>query len=147
NKSSNHRHSSLSKRFPIGQGIVLAIASALVFGGMLIAFPYLRELKFARHIEASGGYVHFWYFGPEWIPEEFRSRLSVFNRVACVTSHSTTDANYVDHLLNLSHLEILDFSKSDVVDADLSRLRGMTTVKTLRLDGTGITDSSLEHVS
>ncbi len=50
------------------------------------------------------------------------------------------------HIQRLEHLGHLGFGETNVTDANLEKLRGLTGIESLDLDGTGVSDSGLEHL-
>jgi hypothetical protein len=121
--------------------VVLVIAGI----GLSIWLPYYREQKIVEKIRSSGGYVRMT-SDSDWRPWLVRDG-SVFDRVWLVefTDSEITDADLLplEGLLSPSQLNL---SGTAVSDVGLAHLRGMSNLDSLRLDGTRVTAGGLVHL-
>ena len=63
----------------------------------------------------------------------------------CLDGTQVTDAG-LEHLKGLTRLQSLDLSGTQVTDAGLEHLKGLTQLQWLSLEGTQVTDAGLEHL-
>ena len=98
---------------------------------------YLRELRIATELESMGGSVRFRRFSRVEIPELWPS-----DRIVCVSLVMTNvTSKTASDLGLLQGLEILSLTSTEVSDADLERLKGLTNLRELYLNDTKTTEA------
>ena len=125
-------------------GIVLLIGG----GAMMVWLPFHREQQVIAEIERLDGRVRLRVVRPFWIPEAVDDEyLKVFQRVYVVNLNDTqvTDAG-LEHLRGLTNLVWLWLNNTPVTDAGLEHLRGLTNLQWLRLDNTPVTDAGVKKL-
>lgn len=127
--------------------VIGAVLVAALYGVLCVYMPYQREQRMAREIESAGGHVEFEFDGPNWIPMLVQNRLPIWNRITTVGLRNTqvTDAGLL-HLTGVTKLNVLDLDNTQVTDAGLSHLKGLTKLEWLYLHNTQVTDAGLLHL-
>lgn len=135
---------------------IVRTAAKLVIGAMLLVtmysglttwFIYQRELRFAQKIEAIGGKVHWRFSGPKWTPSSIQARLPFAWRVNNVyVSEQTIPAEIFRDIAIFECLESINFSSTNIIDADLEHLRGLKELYGIGLSDTQIGNAGLEKL-
>ena len=112
--------------------VIGAVLVAMVYGALLVWVPYQREQRIAKEIEAYGGKFGYQYFGPKWIPQSMRDRATLFIRITALDLRNTqiTDAG-LEHLKGLTNLVCVYLRYTQVTDAGLEHLKGLTNLTNL----------------
>ena len=129
------------------QIVIGALLMLVLAGAASVYIPYHREQQIARKIESIGGEVGNNFIGPNWILMDVQERLPFLKRMTSISFYETqvTDADLGD-LKGLTRLFWLDLNRTQVTDDGLEHLKGLTSLKVLTLSGTQITDAGLEHL-
>ena len=131
-------------------GTLVLIAVVLLIGGgaMMVWLPYHRNQQAIAEIERLGGKAVSEILRPFWMPNAVDDEyLTVFERVIEVDLIDTqiSDAG-LHHLRGLTNLEYLWLFETQVGDAGLMHLRGLTKLGYLSLDDTHVSDAGIEHL-
>ena len=150
---------------PLSLRMFVAILGIL---GVVAAWEGLRTYRqylVLQEILPLGWSVRFRSRAPEWLLDQAGiERWELFGDVIAVDvddfqglrdwTHGirwpalivhTSDAG-LDHLQELTTLEVLSLSNIHLTDAGLAHLRGLTKLKMLSLDNTQVTDAGLTHL-
>jgi hypothetical protein len=92
-----------------------------------------------REIEAHGGDVAIEYAGPTWIPQSVQDRMPYLDRIRHVSQGATAPSVLLTELRSLHSLQGLDLSNTQVTDAGLEHLKGMTKLSQLDIRKTQVT--------
>ncbi|HUY92471.1 MAG TPA: leucine-rich repeat domain-containing protein [Pirellulales bacterium] len=143
---------------PIRRCLQFSLATMFVFVTLLCAalaiwvVPAERQRRAVAAIEALGGFVD--YVDNQATSESFpvaflRERLprAYLDEVEYVRldNSQVTDAGLA-HLEGLTGLQSLSLDNTQITDAGLARLQELTGLQTLWLDNTPITDAGLAHL-
>jgi hypothetical protein len=133
---------------PLWIGVV---ACVLIFAavGLQFGLPFYCRQAAIGEIERSGGEIAERYHrGPNWlrswVGEERMARFDGVTAASLGYSPGTDAALY--YVGQLTELEDLDLSRTDVTDRGLAHLKMLTKLKRLSLDDTKITDRGLEQL-
>ncbi len=127
--------------------VIGTVLVAVSYGVVSVYATYQREQRMAREIEAHGGDVAFQYAGPTWIPQSVQDRLPYLDRICRVCQlEATAPSDLILELGSLDKLQYLYLCNTQVTDADLEHLKGLTNLRYLNLTNTQITDAGLEHL-
>jgi Leucine-rich repeat (LRR) protein len=136
-----------------GQIVVGVILIAIVYGGMTVLFPRLREQRIARRIESLGGFVNRVHFSPNpfsptSIPQSGQRRSLFPQIVYRISMHNKeVPSDLFSDIELLPHLESLDLQDCiGVTDDSLVHLKGLVSLETLDIPGSQVTDVGLEHL-
>jgi hypothetical protein len=140
-------------RFPLrlphwGWFLLATVVLVVGYVGTSVWLPYHREQQAIRMIESWGCIVKTATAGPEWlrwfVGDDRMKDFKVFDRVCCVELSNTeiSDAGLA-HLSGLTYIQVLQLNGTAVTDAGLAHLSRLTNLRTLYLHGTAITDKSL----
>ena len=134
-------------------GVVLVAAG---YGAIRVHAAYRREQRIAAKLDLLDGFGYqLGYRGPEWIPQSLRSHVRLFDRIADIGAVQQSmvpgrpaEPELIDHAVleevllacrTLHNLEDLGLSRTQVTDADLEHLKGLSSLQTLNLDYTQTT--------
>ncbi len=109
-----------------------------------------QEYKFDRFIESRGGVIQRDPDHPEQpiIGMDFtRPRFDVRLRPTIYSSAPPFSSNNVDYLMPRRPGPFHVTPVAKLNDADMERLKGMTQLRSLKLDNTNVTDAGLKHVA
>ena len=140
-------------QFGIRTLLVLVVAVALPCSWLGVEIGQAkREREAAASLEKLGGSVERWSpdhwgtpSGPQWLCSVLGDNF--FDGVWCASFPHTqvTDAG-LEHLKGLSHLNTLNLDRTRVSDAGLKHLKGWSQLQCLSLVGTQVTDAGLEYL-
>ena len=131
-----------------GTILLVGFVMLLIGGALMVWWPYYHEQRVIAEIERLGGETRTTVVRPFWIPEAVDDEyLKVFQRVYVVNLNDTqvTDAG-LEHLRGLTNLVWLWLNNTPVTDAGLEHLRGLTNLQWLRLDNTPVTDAGVKKL-
>jgi len=123
--------------------VLVVVAIALQF-----AMPIFRQQTVIHEIELLGGNVETRPRGPEWLREWLgEERMELFDKVICVDLSDTqvTDA-WLARLTGLTELTVLSLNRTKVTDKGLMRVTGMRNLEAISLNQTLITNVGLMHL-
>ncbi|MAG94272.1 MAG: hypothetical protein CMJ48_11040 [Planctomycetaceae bacterium] len=128
---------------------VAAAFLVLLSVGLSFLLPYYQQWKVVQKIEADGGQVMSTSVGPDWLhdwlPEEWSNALSQITWVGARENRLFGD----EHLLRVcifDEILALNLDRTQVSDAGLQHLRGLSDLEYLWLEGTRVTDAGLKHL-
>ncbi len=131
-------------------GTLVLIAVVLLIGGgaLMVWLPYHREQTAIAEVEKLGGDTELEIVRPFWIPDAVDDEyLEFFERgnVVFLSDTQVRDAG-LKHLRGLTKLEYLHLDNTQVSDAGLEHLRGLTDLENLDLGNTQVSDAGLKHL-
>lgn len=129
--------------------VIGAVLVAMVSAMVVVWFPYLREQRVARKVEAHGGAVGFDFVGPPWTPVIIEATLPIWNRVGIVILDNQTaplPPDLIAELETLTNPFYLILSNSEYTDAELEPLGRLKVLYRLDLQKCRITNVGLEHL-
>jgi len=130
------------------------LLSLLAVVVLVLTFPAVRQYRSVAWVEAQGGHVE---FEETWLtsclPDGVQGWLSdkgvlpAIESIIYVEFYATqvSDAGLF-HLEGMTSLQALDLTQTKVSDAGLAHLRGMSSLDYLNLNGTQVTDAGLVHL-
>jgi len=136
-------------QFRLATLLLLTLVCAVVLA--LWVTPAARQRRAVAFVESVGGFVEYADEGdqaalaPAWLREWLGP--DYFQSVREVRLHVTqvSDAGLA-HLKGLTALEVLYLDHTFVGDAGLAHLKGLTALETLDLDNTQVSDAGLAHL-
>jgi len=136
-------------RLPRPLWIAVAAGALIVAAlGLRFGVPIYRKLMVVRNIERLGGLVQRTPGGPKWLQHwagyPWTRPLDNVPEVSLQQS-GATDIDLV-HFNELTSLQSLDLTRTQVGDAGLAHLNGLANLKELKLMSTQVTDRGLAHL-
>ncbi len=127
----------------LAAAVLVVVAIALQF-----AMPIYRQQTVIREIERLGGNVQTRPRGPEWLRERFgEERMTLCNKLVYVNLDDTQVTNaWLAHLAGLTELRVLSLDRTKVTDEGLIHVKRMTDLEALSLNQTRITNVGLIHL-
>ncbi|QDU44664.1 Leucine Rich repeats (2 copies) [Symmachiella dynata] len=136
-------------RLPRTGTLVLIAVVLLISGGALMVWlPYHRNQTVIAEVRMLGGETQSQIIRPFWIPDAVDDEyLGAFERVLTVDLAGTqvSDAG-LKHLQGLTKLYVLSLGTTHVSDVELEHFRELTNLYDLRLSNTQVSDAGLEHL-
>jgi Ran GTPase-activating protein (RanGAP) involved in mRNA processing and transport len=133
--------------------LLVTVVLVIVLGALSVWIPYHQEQTIVERINALEGKVYATKGGPDWLRWFIGDEgMKPFDRVGIVDLHSSTftDADLAELsglMSRLKKLRALRLSDSQVTDAGLAHLRGLTNLEVLHLSDTHVSDAGLVHLS
>jgi hypothetical protein len=129
-------------------GLAAAVFTLVAFG-LRIGFPIYRERAAAREIERIGGLVERRQLTPDclrkWISDE---RARAFGEVVAVNLDSTDVADaHVARLEGLTGLQRLHLNSTGITDVGIGMLQHLRSLQELDLSHTHVTDAGFRTVA
>lgn len=136
-------------RLPRTRTLVL-IAVVLLIGGAMLSmwWPYHCNQSAMAEVEKHGGKTETVIIRPFWVPDVVHNdKLALFKKVKMISLNDTdvSDAE-LEHLTGLSNLEFLRLDNTQVGDEGLEYLGGLTKIQRLWLDNTQVGDAGVEQL-
>ena len=136
-------------QFSIRSLLVMVVVAAIPCSWLAVEMKKAREQKEAvAAIEKFGAPIQYdfpWGSEPEWLRKLLGDDF--FGVVgACIYSTQITDAGLA-HLAGLTQLQFLYLDDTQITDAGLANLAGLTRLQHFRLSNTRITDGGLAHIA
>jgi len=136
-------------------GLWLTLFTALTLLLAILAMPCVRQYKAVQWVRAQGGTVHHidsWLSArlPDaakvWLSDNGRlESLKRVRNVDLINRTQVTDAG-LKHLKGVTSLRALQLANTQVTDAGLKHLKGLTDLYGLDLNRTQVTDAGLKHL-
>ena len=112
-----------------------------------------KQREAVAAIEAVGGVVYYEYQtksgqkppGPKWLRELIGDEYFVSVVLVDFNETQVTDAGLM-HLKGLTKLELLYLNRTQITDAGLEHLKGLTNLEDLWLNGTQVTDEGVKKL-
>ena len=138
------RHFSIRLPRPLWIGVAAGVLTVAALG-LRFEVPIYRKLMVVRNIERLGGLVQRTRGGPNWLQHwagyPWTRPLDNVPEVSLQRS-GATDIDLV-HFNELTSLQSLDLTSTQVGDAGLAHLNGLANLKELKLMSTNVTDRGL----
>ena len=136
--------------FQFGLGTLLGLVTLVaVWLGVLVNRAE-RQLRAVAAVQRLGGDVAYADTGLSWTPKWLRAwaREEYFQTVTAVSLMSVTQVTDADltHLEGLTGLERLWLQGTPVSDAGLAHLKGLSAIQDLDLSNTQVSDAGLKHL-
>ena len=140
-------------QFSLRTLLVLVLVIGCGFGWLGMKLRKAREQREAvKAIEKLGGWVSYEDASSSkirtavvWVGKLLGEDLSGDVRYVDLSETQVTDAG-LKHLRGLTQLQVLTLDSTQVTDAGLEHLRGLTQLRELQLANTQVTDAGLEHL-
>ena len=144
-------------RFSIRGLIVVVLVFGVTLGWFVRSVRIQREAV-AAIVRDGGSVVYDWEWSdsgrkpsakppaPQWLVDSVG--VDCFGRVvaADLAQYQTVSEGLIEQIGRLEHLKSLTVYAAFLTDAQLARLKGLTGITDLWLDGTQVTDSGLAHL-
>jgi hypothetical protein len=144
--------SGMNRATPQGRHLWYAIGAGglllVILGGLAAWLPWHRQVESITEIKRLGGRVETVPVGPDWLRSIVSDEaMAGYDHMSAVYLPNTevTDAGLV-HIKGLTDLETLILNNTQVTDAGLVHLKGLTNLRELDLNHTQVTDSGLVHL-
>jgi len=136
--------------FQFGLGTLLGLVTLMaVWLGALVNRAE-RQLRAVAAVQRLGGDVAYADEGLSWTPEWLRAwaREGYFQTVTAVSLMNVTQVTDADltHLEGLTGLQLLWLHDTQVSDAGLEHLKGLNAIQELDLSNTQVSDAGLKHL-
>ncbi len=144
----NHRHFSI----PLPRLLWIGLATAVlvvVAVTMKFGLPIYRQQLAIREIERLGGLVDTRPGGPQWLRDRVGdARMKLLDEVITIhlDSSQVTDAGLA-YLKGLTSLQELSLSGTQVTGVGLASLKDLPGLRILWLHGSRVTDAGLAHLN
>ena len=129
--------------------LVLIALVLLIGGGVLMVWlPYHREQQVITEVEKLGGSTYSKIVRPIWVTDGVGDEHLWLLKRSYAIDFSNTQVNDADleHFRGLTDLEWLRINKTRIGDAGLRHLRGLTNLKNLSLNDTLVTNAGVRHL-
>lgn len=124
--------------------VVFTFSLMLLSVWLLFVFPIVRQHSIASHLGANGAYFK-WEVGSPWIEKSLGSYWCT--EVVSVDMDDCENAGeLLSRLRGLRSLKSLKLSGNDLVDDDLQQISRLTQLKTLHIENEAITDKGLAYL-